>query len=87
MKVDPNGIILSDQVTLKDYISLWTKEFDPQLAVEGGKLFKDGTYDFKTDWLKLSHFIRKLATSETYDEGVTVESTIDAQVDVPSVEE
>lgn len=50
-------------------------------------MFKNGQYDFKADWLKLSHFIRKLATSETYDEGVTAESAVEAQVDVPSVEE
>lgn len=85
--MDPHGVIISDKVTLKDYTSLWTKEFDPQLAAEGGKMLKDGQYDFKADWLKLSHFVRKLATSETYDEDVTVESTVDAQVDVPSVEE
>lgn len=50
-------------------------------------MFKEGQYDFKTDWLKLSHFVRKLATSETYDEDATIENTVEAQIDVPSVEE
>lgn len=29
LQIDPHGIIISDKITLKDYVSLWTKEFDP----------------------------------------------------------